>query len=483
MTHAGNATPDEIPDAAVARLRALPAVGRLLESGAFRDLAATLGRAAVVEALRAEIAELRAAARAGATSPAVVRDPVGSLAAAVERRIARASGPDLRRVFNATGVVVHTNLGRAPLSDAAAAAMFRVARGYSDLEMDRARGRRGSRQTHLDALLARLFPGRSSLVVNNAAAAVLLALDSLASGKAVVVSRGELVEIGASFRIPEILEKSGARLLEVGATNRTRASDYRRALETAPVGALLRVHQSNFRIEGFTEAASTEELAALAAEFGAPLIEDFGSGNLLPLGRYRVSGRPEPTVFERLGAGADLVVFSGDKLLGGPQAGILIGAPELVAACRENPLARAVRADKTCIAGLQATLWSYVAGKADEEIPVLRALARSASEIEAAAISLRRALEPAPGWTLEVVPVASRVGGGAAPDARLASAALALAHPAQGADAIRAALLAGDPAVAARVRRDRVLLDLRAVPPEDLDELAEAVGRVVRDVA
>ena len=290
-------------------------------------------------------------------------------------------------MINAAGVVVHTNLGRAPLAERAAARMFEVARGYSNLEFDLDTGARGSRQDHLAGLLEAMFPGRASLVVNNAAGGVLLALDSLARGKAVVVSAANLVEIGGSFRIPEILEKGGARLIEVGTTNRTRTDDYRRAVSRNPggVGALLKVHQSNFRIVGFTEAAATGELVALGAEFGIPVIEDYGSGNLHPLAALGVAGGgDEPTVAERVAAGADLVVFSGDKLLGGPQAGILLGAPAAVAACRRNPLARALRPDKTMVAGLQATLRIHAAGRAAEEIPAVRALARPLAEVAAA---------------------------------------------------------------------------------------------------
>lgn len=472
-------SPDRADRAARARL---PAVGRLLETAPFRALSEASGRPAVTDALRTELAALRRALRAGAVPAAWERDPEGWLVGAVERRLERAAGPDLRRVINATGVAAHTNLGRAPLSPPAAARMFEVASGYSDLEFDRESGRRGSRQEQVGGLLAALFPGRASLTVNNAAAAVLLALDSLAAGKRVVVSRGELIEIGDSFRIPEIIEKSGARLLEVGTTNRTRLSDYRRAIESAPdeVGALLRVHPSNFRVVGFTESADSRDLAALAAEFGLPLIEDFGSGNLRPLRDFGVAaGDDEPTVGDRLGAGADLVIFSGDKLLGGPQAGILVGSEAAVAACRRNPLARALRADKTCLAALQATLWSHVSGRAMEEIPVLRALSRTEADLAAAARALREALRPAAGWKIEVVESSSRVGGGAAPGARLPTRCLALAHPERSAEAVRAALLRGAPPVVGRIREDRVLLDLRAVLEDEAGELAAAVQAVV----
>ena len=464
-------------------LRAVPAVGRLLETERFRALAAASGRDAARDALRAETAAIRRAILAGAVPAGWERDPEAWLAEAVGRRLERAAGPHLQRVINATGVVVHTNLGRAPLSPAAAARMFEAASGYSDLEFDRETGRRGSRQSRVAGLLAQLFPGRESLVVNNAAAAVLLALDSIAAGKRVVVSRGELIEIGDSFRIPEILEKSGARLLEVGTTNRTRLEDYRRALaaeEDDRVGAVLRVHPSNFRVTGFTESVESKALAALAAEFRVPFLEDYGSGNLSPLGAFGVvGGEDEPTVGQRLAGGADLLIFSGDKLLGGPQAGILLGAGWAVEACRRNPLARAVRCDKTRIAALRATLLSHAAGRAAEEIPVVRALARPVAEIARAAGELLAGLDPAPGWTIRVVESESTVGGGAAPGARQPTRCLEISHRERGPDRVRSALLAGSPPVVGRIHEGRVLLDLRTVLDGESGELREAVQAVV----
>ena len=467
---------------AVGALRAVPAVGRLLETEAFRALVAASGREAARDALRAETAAIRRAILAAAVPAGWERDPEGWLAQAVARRLERAAGPDLRRVINATGVVVHTNLGRAPLSAAAAARMFEVASGYSDLEFDRDTGRRGSRQSRVTGLLAQLFPGRESLVVNNAAAAVLLALDSIAAGKRVVVSRGELIEIGDSFRIPEILEKTGARLREVGTTNRTRLEDYRRALaaEEDRVGAVLRVHPSNFRMTGFTESVESKALAALAAEFRVPFLEDYGAGNLSPLGAFGVAGGDEePTVGQRLAGGADLLVFSGDKLLGGPQAGILLGAGWAVEACRRNPLARAVRCDKTRIAALRATLLSHAAGRAAEEIPVVRALARPVAAIARAAEEVLAGLDPAPGWTIRVVESESTVGGGAAPGARQPTRCLEISHRDRGPDRVRSALLAGSPPVVGRIHEERVLLDLRTVLDGESEELREAVQAVV----
>ena len=457
-------------------------MGSLLETPRFRKLSDSFGRRLVTAALRTEISDLRRAIHAEATPAGFSRDPASWLAAAVESRLDRAAGPDLRRVINATGVVVHTNLGRAPLSDRAAQAVFRAASGYSDLEFDLASGARGSRQAHLGGLFETMFPGRASTVTGNAAGGVLLALDTLAAGKDVVVSRGELVEIGDSFRIPDILKKSGARLVEVGTTNRTRIADYRRAIAESEggVGALLRVHQSNFRIVGFTEAASTAELVALGAEFGIPVIEDFGSGNLQPLTELGVEGAgDEPTLADRVASGADLVVFSGDKLFGGPQAGILLGTPEAIRACRQNPLARALRPDKLAIAGLQATLWSHLNGRARREVPVIRTIAQPLAEIAAAAGRLRDSLQPADGWNVEVVAETSRIGGGAAPGASLPTRCLALSRPGSGAEAIRRRLLRNEPPVVARLVDDLVLLDLRTVPEEERGELREALQALV----
>lgn len=466
--------PDSVSESPQTALSQLPAVGRLLETSRFRTLSDSFGRRLVTAALRAEISELRRAVRAGAVPAGFSRDPETWLASEVESRLDRAGGPDLRRVINATGVVVHTNLGRAPLSDRAAQAVFRAASGYSDLEFDLASGARGSRQQHLAGLFEAMFPGRASAVTGNAAGGVLLALDTLAAGKDVIVSRGELVEIGDSFRIPDILAKSGARLVEVGTTNRTRIDDYRRAVgeSSGRTGALLKVHQSNFRIVGFTEAASTTELVSLGAEFGIPVIEDFGSGNLQPLAELGVEGAgDEPDLADRVASGADLIVFSGDKLFGGPQAGILLGTPEAIHACRKNPLARALRPDKMAIAGLQATLWSHLTGRAGHEIPVIRAIARPLEEIAAAAGRLRERMKPSAGWRVEVVPETSRIGGGAAPGAGVPTRCLALSRTDVEAEEIRRRLLRGEPPVVCRVVDERVLVDLRTVPEDETEEL------------
>ncbi|MFS8665825.1 MAG: L-seryl-tRNA(Sec) selenium transferase, partial [Limnochordales bacterium] len=354
------------PDAAAA-LRRLPAVDQLLKAPAVAAAAQRLPRPLVVDAVRAAVAEARQRILAGAPPPdgPALAQRAAAHVHALRRRL-------LTPVINATGVVLHTNLGRAPLSRASIAAMEAVAAGYSNLEYEIETGRRGSRHVHGEALLTRLTGAEAAMVVNNNAAAVLLVLSALAHGREVIISRGEMIEIGGAFRIPEVMAQSGCLLREVGTTNRTHRRDYEQAIgpQTA---AILKVHPSNYRVVGFTASVSTRELAALARRHGLLLIEDLGSGVLLPTEGYGLAH--EPTVQETVAAGADLVTFSGDKLLGGPQAGIIVGRRDLVERCRRHPLARAVRVDKLTLAALQATLQHYLDGTV-EEIPVYRMLAR-----------------------------------------------------------------------------------------------------------
>jgi L-seryl-tRNA(Ser) seleniumtransferase len=419
-------------------LRDLPSVDELT-----RELVDPLAVAAartVLERAREEI-------RAGA-------DP-GDLSARLRAELATVRAPSLRRVLNATGVIVHTNLGRAPLADEALAQVVEAARGYSNLELDLREGVRGSRQDHVAAILRRLTGAEASLVVNNNAAAMLLALAALAEGREVIVSRGELIEIGDGFRIPDVLAHSGARLVEVGTTNRTRARDYEKAVgsETA---LLLRVHQSNFRVVGFTELPQLAELAAIARRHALPLLDDLGSGVLDELAG-------EPSARESLAAGADLVCFSGDKLLGGPQAGIVVGRGELVERLRRHPLHRAVRADKLTLAALEGTLRTYL--EAPERIPVLRMLGESTASVRARA---ERLALLAGGTVEETV---ARVGGGALPLAELPSFACALD------ESLAAPLRLGDPPVVGIVRDGKLLLDCRTLADGELDEVAAAVAR------
>jgi L-seryl-tRNA(Ser) seleniumtransferase len=425
------------------RLRDLPSVD---------ELARAVDDPLAVGAARTVLARAREDITAGF-------DP-GDLVERLGAELEAARRPALRRTLNATGVVVHTNLGRAPLADAALERIREVGRGYSNLEYDLTTGTRGSRQDHVAALLRRLTGAEAALVVNNNAAALLLALAALAEGREVVVSRGELIEIGDGFRIPDVLERSGARLVEVGTTNRTRATDYERAIgpDTA---LLLRVHQSNFRLVGFTELPAVEELAGVAGRHGLPLVDDLGSGVLVELPE-------EPSARQSLEAGADLVCFSGDKLLGGPQAGIVVGRAELVERLRRHPLQRALRADKLTLAALEGTLGLYLEPeRALQEVPVLRMLFEPLDAVRARAERLAGLVE---GNVEETV---GRVGGGALPLAELPSFACAVEEE------LAAGLRAGDPPVIGIVRDGRLLLDCRTVSDTEVDEVA-AVVRAAR---
>ncbi len=425
-------------------LRDLPSVDRLLADPRLAGEPHEAARAAAREAL--ELA--RATIREGADPGDVVETAITLLDGA--RR------PRLRRVLNATGVLVHTNLGRAPLAEAALQRAVEAGRGYSTLEYDLETGARGSRQDHLADLLKRLTGAEAALVVNNNAAAVLLALAALAEGREVLVSRGELVEIGDGFRIPDVLERSGARLVEVGTTNRTRAADYEHGV-TADTAAVLRVHQSNFRVVGFTGLPTLAELAEVARRHGVPLVDDLGSGAL-------VSVAGEPTPQESLAAGADLVCFSGDKLLGGPQAGIVVGRADLVERLRRHPLQRALRADKLTLAALEGTLLLYLDGpRARREIPVLRMIEEPVAEVRARAERLSDLVGG------EVEETIARVGGGALPLTELPSFACAVE------EGLAPLLRAGDPPVVSIVRDGRALLDVRALTEDEIDEVAAAV--------
>jgi L-seryl-tRNA(Ser) seleniumtransferase len=441
-------------------------VDEVLRRPDVRALEQAHGREAVLREVRAALAE----ARGGGDLEPRLRALPGELA----RRLSAAAAPTLLRVLNATGVVIHTNLGRAPLPSEAAARVAEVAAGYSNLELDLPAGGRGDREVHAETRLRRLLGAEAVVVVNNNAAAVLLSVNTLAEGREVLVSRGELVEIGGSFRIPEVLGKGGARLREVGTTNRTRISDYRDALGP-DTGLILKVHPSNFRIVGFTEAPPLEELVALAREAGVPLVEDLGSGRLGPLPDAL---RFEPAVADRLAAGVDVVTFSGDKLLGGPQAGLAVGRAAVVQAMRRNPLYRALRVDKMTVAALDQVLSAHESGRARERVPVARMLWLTADEIRARAEPLAAALRArCPDADVAVVDGGSAVGGGAAPTVELPTALVSIAARAQGPDALAARLRAGAPPVVARVSGDRLLVDLRTVDPADEPALLDALAR------
>jgi L-seryl-tRNA(Ser) seleniumtransferase len=428
----------------VVRLRDLPSVD---------ELARTSNDPLAVEAARIVLARAREEIQAGS-------DP-GDLQARVADELGAARSPRLRRALNATGVIVHTNLGRAPLAEAALDRVREVGRGYSNLEYDLSAGTRGSRQDHVAGILRRLTGAEAALVVNNNAAAVLLALAALAEGRDVLVSRGELIEIGDGFRIPDVLARSGARLVEVGTTNRTRAADYEQAIG-AETAVLLRVHQSNFRLVGFTELPSVADLAKVAQRHGLPLVDDLGSGALRPSNTVLLS--EEPSVRESLEAGADLVCFSGDKLLGGPQAGIVVGRTELVERLRRHPLQRAVRADKLTLAALEGTLALYLEPeRALREVPVLGMALEDVNAVRARA---QRLAELTGGEVEESV---GRVGGGALPLAELPNFACAVEEE------LAAPLRAGDPPVIGVVRDGRLLLDCRTLSDAEAEEVAAAV--------
>ena len=441
--------------------RELPSVNALLETSGVRSLLEQHPRRVVLDAVRSAVDAARSAGGAHRTE----QQWVESITSAVRH----STQSSLRRVINATGVVLHTNLGRAPLADAAIRAIEEVAEGFSNLEYDIETGQRGSRYSHCVGLLRQLTGAEDALVVNNCAAAVVLALNALAQKKEVLVSRGELVEIGGSFRIPDIMARSGARLVEVGTTNRTHDDDYRRAI-TPKTGAIVKVHRSNFTIEGFTSEVSVERLAFIAAEHGLPVIHDLGSGLMLRLDAYGLTG--EPTASTALASGATLVLMSGDKLLGGPQAGIILGAAGAVAKLRRNPFARAMRVDKLTLSALEATLRLYLEPeRALKEIPVLAMLTESPSEIESRAHAVAAALQDG-GVEAEVTATKASVGGGAFPTAEIPSTGVVLGgHAVETEEKLRG----GEPPVIGRIADGKLLLDLRSVLPREDATLSRAI--------
>jgi L-seryl-tRNA(Ser) seleniumtransferase len=447
--------------------RRLPSVDQLLQEPAVRDLEERHGRGLVRAQLRELLEELRSSAASGDETGFAAG--LAALTPSLARRVERAAAPSLVPVINATGVIVHTNLGRAPLSAEAAERVALIARSYSNLEYDLEHGDRGRRETHAETRLRSLVGSESVVVVNNNAAAVMLAVNTFAEGREAIVSRGELVEIGGSFRVPDVLRKGGARLREVGTTNRTRVADYEAAL--GPEAALiLKVHPSNFRIVGFTESPPLEDLVALARRFGIPLVEDLGSGLIDPL----ASVGDEPAVAARLHAGVDVVTFSGDKLLGGPQAGFAVGRREHVDRMRRNPLYRALRVDKMTLAALDVVLAAHESGHGAERVPVLRMLEAGAAEIRARAEAFAAArVRERPALRVTVRAGASAVGGGAAPGVELPTSLLSLAVP--GPDRLAAALREAEPPVVARVVEDQLVLDLRTVFPEQEPALRAAL--------
>jgi L-seryl-tRNA(Ser) seleniumtransferase len=457
----------------MSRLRDIPSIEQLRQRDSMRPLEAAYGRDAVLDALRAEAASMRERIAAGAEPHDVAR----AIETAAAARLAFASRRSLRAVINATGVILHTNLGRAPLCAAAVARVGELASSYTNLEYDLVAGARGRRDVHAERLLCGLTGAAAAVVVNNNAGGTLLALAALAAGREVIISRGELVEIGGGFRVPDVMAQSGAILREVGTTNRTRVGDYGAAISDR-TALILRVHPSNFRIEGFTERPSLDELIDLGRRFRIPVAEDLGSGYLGVPASIDALGE-EPDVRATLRAGADLVMFSGDKLLGGPQSGILAGTTEVMSRVRRHPLMRALRVDKMTYAALEATLEEYAAGRAETSVPVARMIATRTEDIRARAARLAGTLTAA-GYGAEVIDGYSTIGGGSAPGSALPTTLIAPTHPVLNASGLEAALRKQDPPVIGRIENDRFVLDVRTVLPGQDNLLAALLLAAMR---
>jgi len=502
----------------VSDFRVIPSIEQLRQRPAVRALEERFGATATVDALRRAASELRQAIAGGTVSFRTESSAIDQIEAGAAEKLRAAFRPSLEPVINATGVIVHTNLGRAPLARVALDRIAAVAAGYSTLEYDLQRGGRGRRDIHAEALLCRLTGAESAVVVNNNAAATLLILAALASGREVIVSRGELVEIGGGFRVPDVMAQSGAVLREVGTTNKTRAADYAAAVNDR-TALVLRVHPSNFRVEGFTERPSLADLIAVGRQFNVPVAEDLGSGLLAPVttpSRPRhdpvttaapprhdpvttpspprhdpvtTAARPrhdpvttaapprhllgdEPAVGDSVSAGVDVCCFSGDKLLGGPQAGIIVGRTAIVDRIRRHPLMRALRVDKMTYAALEATLAEYAAGRAASTVPVQQMLTATADDIRPRAHALAAAINALDSWRAEVIDGVSAVGGGSAPGVEIATPLVAISKRDLGADALEERLRALTPPIIARIERDRVVIDLRTVLSDSDGQIA-----------
>ncbi|RPI92165.1 MAG: L-seryl-tRNA(Sec) selenium transferase [Chloroflexi bacterium] len=445
-------------------LRDLPSVEQLLQSAT--QLIEMYGRPLTLDALRSTLDETRARFQA---KPEAGLPSTDVILAQAESCLVAWTQPTLLPVINATGVILHTNLGRAPLSKATIAAMQEAAANYSTLEYDLEKGQRGSRLTHAEGILQKLTGAEAALIVNNNASAVLLALAALANKKRVIISRSQLVEIGGGFRVPDVMKQSQAKLVEVGTTNKVRLSDYEEALGE-PTGLVMRAHRSNFKIVGFTEEPELKEIVEVAHQVDVAVLDDLGSGALLDTAKYGFAH--EPTVQESLAAGVDLVCFSGDKLLGGPQAGIIIGKKDLIEKIRKHPLARAVRADKTCLAGITATLLHYLRDEAEREIPIVRMMSLTLDQLKVRAEAWRDELGQG-----EVVTSESTVGGGSLPDESVSTYILALSVKSP--DKFLKRLREANPPVIARTENDRVLLDPRTVLDDNL--LVQTLKQVLDD--
>lgn len=452
----------QLPRGGMSGLSSLPSVERLLQTEDVDLLVRKYGRPLTLDAIRLTLDELRREVKA---APDSVIPPPSVIVRRTESHLSRLERSSIQPVINATGVILHTNLGRAPLSQAAVRAMSDAARGYSNIEFDLETGKRGTRHSHVESLLQKLLNVEAAAVVNNNASAVLLVLSALATRKRVVIARSQLVEIGGGFRIPDVMKQSGARLVEVGTTNKVRLSDFEEALEQGD-GIVMHAHRSNFKLVGFTEEPTVAELAECAHGADRILVDDLGSGALLDTARYGLAH--EPTVQESLAAGADIVCFSGDKLLGGPQAGIIVGKADLVRKIARHPLARAVRADKTSLAGLAATLMHYLRNEAESQVPVWQMICMPAEDVKARAESWQAAL-----GTGSVLAGESAVGGGSLPGESLKTYLLSL--DTKGPERLIKKLRAAAPPIIARTEDDRVLLDPRTVLPAQDADLLDAL--------
>ena len=450
-------------------LRNLPSVERVLNSIALASTAQSIGRDGVVALTREALTDARRKVMSGESAPTAE-----DVARQVLQLVGELAAPSPRPVINATGVIIHTNLGRAPLSEAAMRAAQAAAYGYSDLEIDLDTGRRGSRQSHLQSLLQRITGAEAALVVNNNASALLLGLSALAAGREVIVTRGEAVEIGGGFRIPDVLRQSGCALVDVGTTNRTYVRDYADAI-TGNTGAFLKAHASNFRVAGFTSVVDERDLVELGSRTGIPVLHDLGSGALLPTERYGLAHEPTPQ--ESMAAGVGLAFFSGDKLLGGPQAGIVVGQRDLVSRLERHPLARAVRIDKMSLASLTATLTHYLMGEAETAIPVWRMIAADPLAVRARAEAWREAIAASAGAETAVVPARSAIGGGSLPGETLPSWALSISPNGRSAtpESLLASLRSQSIPVIGRIEEDTVRLDPRTVLTEQDDAVKQAI--------
>lgn len=457
-------------------LRNLPSVEQILQTESAAHLIARFGRPLTLDAIRFILDETRTRFRSGVITALPLTDLILTQ---TESTLTAWTKPTLIPVINASGVVLHTNLGRAPLSDAAIRAMEIVSRGYSTLEYDLEKGQRGSRLIHAESLLQKLTGAEAAVIVNNNASAVLLVLSALANRKRVVISRSQLVEIGGGFRIPDVMKQSGAKLVEVGTTNKVHISDYEEALiETT--GLLMRAHRSNFKLVGFTEEPELKDIVDVAHKAGVPVLDDLGSGALYDTAKYGLAH--EPTVQESMQAGVDIVCFSGDKLLGGPQAGIIIGKANLIAKIKKHPLARAVRADKACLAGLSATLLHYLKDEAEREVPILKMMSLTLEQVrgraKAWAAELSRGLAPS-NVEVSVVAGESTVGGGSLPGESMPT--VLLSFKVRSAEKFLRSLRRNDPPLIARTENDKVLLDPRTVLPEQEAALLVALKNLLKN--